>query len=138
MMNRRYRPAFLIGWLLITFPFTFLGYGSDGDAWLVARAAEQIWQSRHYVASRTTGFPLFEIALAPLVHLGGWRLSNLFPLLAGLGFVQALFYLSDRKQFAQPLLTIITLAFLPVVVKNASSTMDYLPALAILLWSYCL
>src|SRR5262245_49932994 len=137
-MNHRYRPALLIGWLLITCPFTFLGYGSDGDAWLVARAAAQIWQSRQYVASRTTGFPLFESTLAPLVHLGGWRLSNLLPLMAGVGFIQALFYLSDRKQFVHQLPTIISLAFLPVVVKNAASTMDYLPALAILMWSYCL
>jgi hypothetical protein len=135
-MTRRAKVLFLIVWSAIVLPLLPLGYGSDGDAWLVARAALRIWTERQYVASRSMGFPLFEIVSTPLVHFGGWTLSNLFPAVAGLAGILALFHLVDRGHFRFPVLAVSAVAFLPVFVKNSASTMDYVPALALLLWAY--
>jgi hypothetical protein len=123
-------------WLGVVLPQTLLGYGSDGDAWSVASAAERIWQTHAYVRSRTTGFPLFELAVTPMVHYGGWYLSNLVAAAGGLALLGALIVLAARGHFRSPLLSILAVAFAPLVVTTASSTMDYIPALACLAWAY--
>src|SRR3954463_4457952 len=56
----------LVVWTLLTLPLVTLGPGSDVDAWTVARTGERIWDSGTYIRSRTSGFPLYELALAPL------------------------------------------------------------------------
>lgn len=127
--------AILAVWVLCVLPFTGLGYGSDADAWLVARAADSIWNTSHYTASRSTGFPLFEILEAPLVHAGGWQCSNLLATAGGAAMLAALLFLASKRRFRNPFFVVAAAAFLPVVMKNASSTMDYLPGLALLLWS---
>lgn len=116
---------------------TFLGYGTHNDSWTVALISEEIWQKGEYIASRSTGFPLFELSITPLVHLGGWYLANLLSVLFGIIIVFALFYLSDKNQLKHPLLVILSIAFLPIIITNASSTVDNIPALAFLIWAYC-
>ncbi len=123
-------------WLLAVIPLAQLGYGSDYDSWRVAQAAERIWQSGHYIRSRSTGFPLFEIGVAPLVHLGGYHLSNLLAAVSGLALLAALLYQGRRGDWKDPIVTTVTVAFLPIVIVNSASTMDYMPALALLWWSY--
>ena len=127
-------------WILLWFtclaPFTILGYGSDNDSWRVARAAAEIWETHSYVRSRTTGFPLFEIGVSPAVALGGWRLSNLLVLLSGAACLAALVKLKNLRELRHPAAVAAGFALLPVFVKNATSTMDYIPALAALLWAY--
>jgi len=134
----RSKALLLLCWLALVAPQTFLGYGSDGDSWLVAGAAERIWTTGRYVASRSSGFPLFEILAAPLVHAGGWYLANMLALTSGLLFLLALFRLADRGEMRHPVLVKLSLGFLPVVTTNSSSTMDYIPAMALLLWAYVL
>lgn len=121
---------------MIAAPLCLLGYGSDGDAWSVAGAATRMWQTGHYVKSRTTGFPLFEIIETPFVRFGGWYLSNLFVLACGMTMVAALLFLARRGHLSHPFLSVTTVAFLPVIIKNSTSTMDYVPALACLLLAY--
>lgn len=135
-MSPTHKRVLLGSWILIVLPLTALGYGSDGDAWRVARVAEVMWRTGRYAPSRSLGFPFFEIGVTPLVHFGQWYASNLFAFGAGLALLGALFRLADRGQFVHPVPVVATIAFLPVMVKNTSSTMDYVPALAVLLWSY--
>ena len=137
-MSRKSLVAILALWTLCVLPFTVLGYGSDADAWLVARAAGDIWNTARYVASRSTGFPLFELLEAPLVHFGGWQASNLLATAGGAALLAALLFLASKKRFQHPFFVVAGIAWLPVVMKNASSTMDYLPGLALLVWAYAM
>jgi hypothetical protein len=135
-VSGRLQILLVVLWIAMTAPLVFLGYGSDNDAWRVARAADEMWETGRYVSSRTTGFPLYEILVTPAVYVGGWYLSNALSLIFGLGLIAALLRLASAGEFKHPLLVVVSVAFLPIVVKNASSTMDYIPALAILTWAY--
>lgn len=123
-------------WVVLTLPLTFLGYGSHGDAWRVARTAKVIWQTGHYHRSRSAGFPLFELAVTPLVHIGQWYLSNLLPLAFGAIAILAFVFLGRKKKLKSPLLATLSFAFLPIVMNNAATTLDYIPVLALLVWAY--
>jgi len=113
-----------------------LGYGNEGDSWLNAIAAERIWQVGEYIRSRSVGFPLYELMISPLVHYGGWYLSNLLSVISGISCIIALFYLSDQGELYHPLFVICSIAFLPLFITNSSSTIDYIPALSFLIWAY--
>jgi hypothetical protein len=123
-------------WLALVAPLTTLGFGSDTDAWLVADVSDYIVAQRQYLRSRTTGFPLFELAATPLVQIGNWQLSNLLALASGLALFVVVARLGRAGHYRHPALVLVTLLFLPVIVKNASVTMDYIPALALLIAAY--
>lgn len=67
---------------------------------------------------------------------GRWYLSNFVSLLAGIAIILALFHLAATHRLRHPTMAIIAIAFVPQVLIDATSTMDYLPALAILVWAY--
>ena len=117
-------------------PLLTLGYGSDVDAWTLSRTAEIIWDTGTYLRSRSAGFPLHELALAPLVTTGGWLAANSFSLAAGIALFALLVGLGRHGALRHPVLTLVTLMFLPAMVKNSTSTMDYVPALAVLTGAY--
>ncbi len=123
-------------WLLTVAPLTTLGFGSDTDAWLVADVTDYIAAHGRYSRSRTTGFPLFELAVTPLVQLGNWQLSNLLALASGLVLFGTVAALGRAGHYRHPVVVLCTLMFLPVIVKNSSVTMDYVPALALLMLAY--
>lgn len=135
-MSTRFKIILVVLWIAMTAALVLLGYGSDSDAWRVARTADEIWETGRYVPSRTTGFPLHELLVTPAVHYGGWYLANTLSLLFGVALIAALFRLAGNGEFKHPVLVTISLAFLPIVVINASSTMDFVPALAVLIWAY--
>jgi hypothetical protein len=134
-VSRAFSTAVALVWLLATIPMLDLGYGSDVDAWLVADRAGDIWSSGTYLRSRSTGFPMYELAATPLVHFGGWRASNSLALIGGLAILILLVRLARRGVFRHPSIAIIAFMFLPVMIKNSTSTMDYVPALALLIAS---
>jgi hypothetical protein len=134
--SRRARTLQLAAWLALVVPLATLGFGSDSDAWLVGRAAETIWHTGTYTLSRSIGFPLYELLVTPLVALGGWFMANLVAVASGVALLFALWRLTERGDLRHPLFVVVAILFLPVTVKNGSSTMDYLPALAILVWAY--
>ena len=136
MAIKRDHIYLLILWILCVFPMTFLGFGSDEDAWQIAGNAETIWETGEYHISRTTGFPLHELLLTPLIMAGNWYFANWFHVLAGLVLIAGFVSLGKVDNFRYPLLTIIGFMFLPVILKNSSSTIDYIPSLALLVWSY--
>ena len=57
---------------LTRLPFVFAGYGTDTDTWKFAIVIREIADTGHYTASRVPGYPLMELACAPLAHLGPW------------------------------------------------------------------
>ncbi len=125
-------------WLCVALPISWLGFGSDDDAWRVGGAADKIWAEKTYHKSRTTGFPMLEILAAPLVVAGGYKLTNLICVTSGVFFILALVSLARMGEFRHPTIVILTLAFMPIILKNATSTMDYVPALALFIWAYVL
>jgi hypothetical protein len=135
--SSKLKVLMLIGsWAILVLPLTTLGFGSDGDAWRVCRAAERMWLTGEYVKSRTTGFPLLEILSTPAIHYGGWYLSNLIAFMFGLGFIAAIFAMKKAGMVQNLIPVLLSTAFLPIFVKNASSTMDYVPAVCLLTWAY--
>lgn len=123
-------------WILLTLPMVFLGFGSDLDSWRVAQTAEKIWLTGAYHSSRSTGFPLHELMVTPLVHWGQWYLSNSLSLAFGLLILWLLFKMADQDTFRHPALYVISFIFFPIFQKNSASTMDYVPALALMLAAY--
>src|SRR5437868_8580597 len=95
-MSRRVQLILAATWLLLTTPLLNLGYGSDVDAWLVANRALQIWSTRSYARSRSTGFPLYELVVTPFVHVGGWIAANAIALVAGMVMLFLLTRLAER------------------------------------------
>jgi hypothetical protein len=128
--------SLLLFWLALCIPLLFLGYGSDYDAWRVAQTGETLWRTGIYSPSRSLGFPLYELTIAPLVAMGGWIATNALSLIAGIAIFFSLCRLAGRGHFRHPLLVMLSILFLPIFCKNATVTMDYLPALALLLWAY--
>lgn len=123
-------------WIAAVAPLTTLGFGSDTDAWLVADVTDHIVAQGRHLRSRTTGFPLFELAVTPLVQRGNWQLSNLLALGGGVVLLLTVAALGRAGHYRHPAIVLVTLMFLPAVVKNASATMDYVPALALLMLAY--
>lgn len=69
--SRRARTLQLATWLALVLPLATLGFGSDSDAWLVGRAAEAIWRTGTYTASRSIGFPLYDFLPEEIHELPG-------------------------------------------------------------------
>ncbi len=136
VISVRYQLGVLFLWLLVAEPFALFGYGDHGDAWGVAQCATTLYTTGHYVPSRGMGYPLFEFAVAPLVVLGGAFWSNQASIVAGAAIVLALCRLANLGQLRNPKIIIPAIAFLPVVINSASSTMDLIPAMAFLWWAY--
>jgi hypothetical protein len=111
-----------------------LGYGVDDDAWAGARAAVHFAETGVYEPSRLPGNPLFEWALALLVPWGGHRASNVFVLLSHAVLVSA-FWRQYGERPNRALWTG-TVALTPVLFLNATTTMDYVPGLALALLGY--
>ena len=121
-------------WAVLCLPLLFLGYGSDYDAWRVAQTAATLWRSGIYTPSRSLGFPLYEGLVTPLAAAGSWA-ANALAFAAGAAVFLALRRLARRGHYRHPLLVLATALFLPVFFKNATVTMDYLPALACMVWA---
>jgi len=126
-------PSFLNRWIIPTLllavcariPFLWLGYGEDPDAWLVAHAAKNLWDTGTYNPSRLPGYLIYEIVSAPLVALGGAALSNAATLVASIALLFPWWSIA-RRWTRYPFLTFLPLAFAPIVWTTSTVTMDYI------------
>lgn len=113
-------------------PWIGAGYGSDPDGYRVVAAARAIAQTGDYQASRLPGFPVYEY-LSVLSAQGAPWLSNavtaLFSAAAFVLFVLILRFFKVRGA----LLIACAFAMTPVIYLNSCCTMDYVPALALML-----
>ncbi len=136
--SNRWPFAFIVGLalILLTVPSMLINYGMNGDAWRGPIAAKEFVDTGTYVPSRLPGNPLFEYVLAIVSLFDGYILSNMLVLACYPLCIAAFLYLiKDRDD--RPVLFIL-FAFTPIFLVNASSTIDYMPGLALTLWSYVL
>jgi len=133
-VQRKHFIILLIVVVVSRLPFLFLGYGSDADAWRLARSASQLLQAGVYEPSRLPGYPLHEILAAPFVAIGGAPLANAGTLVACLLLLFVWKQLTEHEA-RYPSLLILCMAFAPFVWKNSSTTMDYLWSLLAILLS---
>lgn len=121
--------------ILPRIPLLFMGYGSDGDSWRIARSASMLWNEGSYQPSRPPGFPVFEFLNAPFVGLGGSVYSNTFTLIV---FIISVFLfgkiLTITKTPSRNLI-LWTYALFPILWKNSTVTMDYIIGLTFILVS---
>lgn len=136
--SRKYFYPFLLlllALILTRLPFFGSGYGADEDAWRVARASSNIWQTGHYEVSREPGYPLYEIANAPLWALGGSWAMSLATFVAFLFSLWAFYRLLNLTQARSRKVLVLLFAFLPLFWPNSATSMDYIWDLALLLWA---
>jgi len=121
-------------YLLIRGPLLLgASYGSDPDAWRVARAGMRLWRDHHYEASRFPGYPLLEIGLAPVIGLVGPVATRLVVALLGFLGILAFDRLGRRLGARSMGLATLALVVAPTHVREASSALEAAPALAALL-----
>lgn len=108
-------------------------YGSDPDAWRVARSGLRLWRDHAYEASRFPGYPLLEIGLAPFVALGGPVATRLVVALLGFLGILAFDRLGRRLGARSMGLATLALVVAPLHVRASSSALEAAPALAALL-----
>src|SRR5215471_2907396 len=119
---------------VLTLPVLWMGYGTDIDVTDVLRTAAGI-RHGHYHPSRTPGVPVFEAIAAVLDPIGGHLLLNLATAAAGAAAVVGLARLVRRWGHANG--DLVALAFLasPSTLIAATSTGDFIWAVAFLVWA---
>ena len=116
-------------------PFFFNGFGSDEDAWRVARAAASIHRTGVYEASRFPGYPLYEYLSSLVIPFGGATLSNILTCCAGLAALFVWYRIVRRSNNWKILL--VALAFSPLFWINSSITLEHVWSLLFLLLAVC-
>jgi hypothetical protein len=117
-------------------PSLIINYGSDGDAIRGVIAARELAQTGTYHASRNPGNPLFEYSLVLPTQIDRHFATNLFVFAFFPLCMWAFLRLCRARPNAIVLFSVFSLT--PILLVNASTTMDYIPGLALLLWSYVL
>jgi len=112
-------------------PLIFSGsYGTDRDAWRLARSAFVLWSEGAYGRSRPPGNPLVEVGLAPFVGLGGPVAANLASALLGLVALWCLHRIMQELGLRLAGLATLGVAMAPLFVVHTANSMDYAWALA--------
>ncbi len=119
---------------VLTLPVLWMGYGTDIDVTDVLHTAAGI-RHGHYHPSRTPGVPVFEGIAAVLDPIGGHLLLNLATAAAGAAAVVGIARLVRRWGHANG--DLVALAFLasPSTLIAATSTGDFIWAVAFLVWA---
>ncbi len=124
--------------VIIYLPLTFLGYGSDSDAYNVVRIGKFFAQTFDYIPSRNPGFFVHETATFFLNSLGGSLLSNLGTLLMSLVSLASFMKILRKLEIPNVKLLAAALMIQPFYWVNSTSTMDYIWALGFLLLGFYL
>lgn len=114
---------------LLYIPLAFLGFGSDSDAFSVARVGQHYVDTLDYVPSRLPGFFVHEVFVFILNLLGGSLLSNLGSVAMALLTLASFRKLSRSFQVPHATLLTIIMMVQPFFWVSAASTIDYLWAL---------
>ncbi len=117
-------------------PLLFGGFGTDGDAWRIAKSAMVLWDEGIYHVSRFPGFPVYELLQTPIIALGGSMASNSASLIIFIFSVIVFRSILRRSNVPHPDLLLISYSFLPILWKNSAVTMDYVWGLFGLLASF--
>lgn len=115
-------------------PLLFFGPGNDLDVGNIFKSGRSIARHFHYQASRAPGAPVHETIVGVLDRIGGPVLTNLASLVAAAVLAIALFILLRHEGVRRTGLVAILLVVLnPWFLIAATSTADYLFALALVL-----
>lgn len=118
---------------LALLPLLFLGPGTDLDAGAVIRSGRGIVDRWRYTPSRAPGAPVHETAVGVLDRLGGTVGTNLGSLVAAAACVALLVALLRRCGVSRVGLAVAVVVANPWFLLSASSTVDFLWALALVL-----
>jgi len=118
---------------LVTLPVLWMGYGTDLDVGAL-KVTGALIRDFDYQPSRTPGVPVFEAIVAvldPLGHVAINLATALTTALAVIGIARLV------RQFGRPNGDLIALAFLasPIALVAASSTADFMYAIAFFVWA---
>lgn len=106
-----------------------LGFGEDTDAWLMAQTAEKIRMGLGYDPGRSFGNPMYEYLIALLQMGEQWWVSNLLNLLIFILFLRRIpFYFPELSENQILSIRFLILVF-PIFLKNAGSSIEFVPAL---------
>jgi hypothetical protein len=119
--------------LLALVPLTLLGPGTDLDVGVVIRSGRAIVEDQDYVASRPPGAPVHEAAVGLLDRIGGTVATNLGSLAMAVLCTWALVTLLRRAGVERPGLAVAVVVANPFFLIAATSTVDFLWALGLLL-----
>lgn len=114
-------------------PFTLMGPGTDLDVGAVLRSGRSILRDGDYTASRAPGAPVYEGAVGVLERIGGTVAPNLGSLIAATLLVALVTALLRREGVGRVGLTVAVVVANPWFLVAATSTVDFLWALA--LWA---
>ncbi len=119
--------------LLLYLPFSFLGYGSDNDAYGVLDSGRILLQEHRYEPSRPPGYLLYEMSIGLLSRVGGSVLCNATSV--AMALITLICLLRICEHFATPHRYWVAAMLMvhPVFWVNATSTMDYAWSLALLM-----
>lgn len=117
-----------------TVPRLAINYGLDGDCIRGVIAAQTLVADYVYIPSRLPGNPAFEYLLACLSLLNGPLITN-GAVLVFFGFAVAGFAVAAEGAAHRTLLVCL-FCLTPILLVNAATTIDYIPGLAALIWSY--
>ncbi|HLN24188.1 MAG TPA: hypothetical protein VK558_09420 [Patescibacteria group bacterium] len=119
-------------YLLAAIPLVFLGYGSDNDTYGVLDAGLKTWGQNNPSMSRHPGYWLYEALVYFINGLGGSLATNICTLVASLFIVHSFHSILDKRNINNK--TLITLCFSlnPYFLIAATSTMDHIWALALI------
>ena len=129
---------FLLSYVGLLLYISFQAFGADVDSWYLVQNTDRILERGSYFASRSPGFPLYELILCFLIPLGAHFTSNLFSLFAALLLGLTFFLQLRKEQVPQAEIALYSLMALPLYMIAASSTIDYLPALSLQWMGYFL
>jgi hypothetical protein len=116
-------------------PFLFMGPGTDLDAGAVIRSGRAIVDDFAYTPSRVPGAPVHEAVVGALDQIAGTVGTNVGSLLAAIACVAALVALLHREGVGRAGLVAAVVVVNPWFLIAATSTVDFLWALALLLTS---
>ncbi|MDW3649626.1 MAG: glycosyltransferase family 39 protein [Bacteroidia bacterium] len=122
---------FLFSYVGLLLFMSFQDYGADVDSWYLVQNTDRMLERGTYFASRSPGFPLYELILCFLIPLGSFFASNLFSLFAALVLALCFFLQLRKEGIPQAEIAVYSLLTLPLYIIGASSTIDYLPALSL-------
>lgn len=129
---------FILFLVLVTrTPFLNLGFGLDGDAWIVEEVAHTISEQHQYAASRIPGYPVFELLSALVIKFGPIG-TNTMVMIFSIGAFLAFAYLCYLTKASHPMLLTITFVLFPFAWINSMNGMDYMVALFFILLAFVL
>jgi hypothetical protein len=115
-------------------PFLTAGFGTDNDAWELAKSARHISMTGEYMLSRAPSYPVQEYVTSLVSHLGPVGVNGLTAIMSAIAAV-CFAGVAGRYGMKNNLLAGLAFALVPAVMIASPTGMDYMWAAAFLLGS---